>query len=580
MSAEDFKAQGNKAFSSKDYEGAIELFSKAIELDPKNHVLFSNRSAAYGGKKDYDAALADAEETIKLNPSFSKGYSRKGSALHGQREYEASIEAFKAGLEIEPGSAILKKGLEEVERALEKDEAGGGVGGDGIGKMFQDPQMFAKLAANPKTAPLLADSAFRLKLQQMQSNPQLGADAFQDPRMIQVIGVLMGVDLNAFERPEGSSDSFDPRNPEASAPAPAPAAAAASSSTPSAKVEEEEEAEPMEVDDEAGKKAEAEALKKQGNESYKARKFEEAIEFYEKAWSTWPKDISFLTNLAAVFFEQGEFDKAIETCDKAVEEGRELRADYKMVAKAFGRMGTSYQKKGDLENAIKFYNKSLTEHRTPDVLDKLRAAEKTKKDADIAAYISPEKAEEARAHGNELFKKGDFAGAVGAYTEAIKRLPTDPKAFNNRASAYTKLVAFPEALKDANHAITLDPLFVKAHIRKSLVLFGMREYAKAIQACAAATDADVEKKNTREIETQLRKCLVETEKEREGESEEQTLKRAMRDPEVAAIMQDPVMRNILEQAQSDPRALQDHMKSPLIREKIQKLQAAGVIRMR
>lgn len=60
-------------------------------------------------------------QTIKLNPSFSKGYSRKGSALHGQRDYEASIKAFKEGLEIEPGSAILKKGLEEVEKALEKD---------------------------------------------------------------------------------------------------------------------------------------------------------------------------------------------------------------------------------------------------------------------------------------------------------------------------------------------------------------------------------------------------------------------------------------------------------------------------
>jgi len=114
--------------------------------------------------------------------------------------------------------------------------------------------------------------------------------------MIQVIGVLMGVDLNAFERPEGSSDSFDPRNPEASAPPPA----AASSSAPSAKVEEEE-AEPMEVDEEAGKKEEAEASKKQGNEAYKARRFEEAIEFYEKAWSTWPKDISFLTNLAGEY---------------------------------------------------------------------------------------------------------------------------------------------------------------------------------------------------------------------------------------------------------------------------------------
>jgi stress-induced-phosphoprotein 1 len=42
----------------------------------------------------------------------------------------------------------------------------------------------------------------------------------------------------------------------------------------------------------------------------------------------------------------------------------------------------------------------------------------------------------------------------------------------------------------------------------------------------------------------------------------------------------PVMRSILEQAQSDPRALQEHLKSPLIAQKIQKLQAAGIIRMR
>jgi stress-induced-phosphoprotein 1 len=35
----------------------------------------------------------------------------------------------------------------------------------------------------------------------------------------------------------------------------------------------------------------------------------------------------------AVFYEQGEFDKAIATCEKAADEGRELRADYKMIAK-------------------------------------------------------------------------------------------------------------------------------------------------------------------------------------------------------------------------------------------------------
>ena len=54
----------------------------------------------------------------------------------------------------------------------------------------------------------------------------------------------------------------------------------------------------------------------------------------------------------------------------------------------------------------------------------------------------------------------------------------------------------------------------------------------------------------------------------------------MRDPEVAGIMQDPVMQSILQQAQSNPAALQDHMKNPGIRAKIQKLVAAGIIRTR
>ena len=46
-----------------------------------------------------------------------------------------------------------------------------------------------------------------------------------------------------------------------------------------------------------------------------------------------------------------------------------------------------------------------------------------------------------------------------------------------------------------------------------------------------------------------------------------------------SIMQDPVMQTILQQAQSDPAALQEHMKNPGVRAKIQKLVAAGVIRM-
>jgi len=37
--------------------------------------------------------------------------------------------------------------------------------------------------------------------------------------------------------------------------------------------------------------------------------------------------------VVAVFFEQGELDQCIETCQLAVEKGRENRADFKLIAK-------------------------------------------------------------------------------------------------------------------------------------------------------------------------------------------------------------------------------------------------------
>lgn len=46
------------------------------------------------------------------------------------------------------------------------------------------------------------------------------------------------------------------------------------------------------------------------------------------------------------------------------------------------------------------------------------------------------------------------------------------------------------------------------------------------------------------------------------------------------IMNDVVMQSILQQAQSNPQALQDHMKNPTVRTKIMKLINAGIIRTR
>lgn len=578
------KDQGNKAFSAKDYDKAIELFTAAIAIDPSNHVLFSNRSAAKAGKKQWATALEDAEQCIKLNQSWSKGYARKGAALHGAKRFDEAIEAYEAGLTLEDSPA-LRKGLQEVKDAKERDVSEP----LGLGKMFADPNLIGKLATNPRTQKHLADPAFMQKLKLFQQNPALASSALQsDPRMIDVLGVAMGIDMQGFSPDDGfdglppgytppSPRARPPRSPSASTsktpPAPAPA--------PAPPAPEPEDVEMTDEDaEEAKAKADALAAKAQGAEHYKAQRFSEAAEHFKKAWDLWPKDITFLGNLGAAYLEAKEYDQCIATCELAVEEGRGLRADYKIIAKIFGRIGTAYTAKNDLVSAKKYFQKSLSEHRDATILAKLQATEKAIAESERQAYIDPAKSAIAREEGNAAFKNGDFAKAVKLYEESIKRDPSDARGYNNRAAAYMKLMALAEALKDADKAIEVDPAFVKAYIRKATILQTMREYSKALEALQAASSVDTANAHAQEIQAQEFKIQQALFTQRADETEEQTLERAMKDPEVAQIMGDPVMQQILQQAQGNPGALQDHMKNPVVRQKIMKLINAGIIKTR
>ena len=208
---------------------------------------------------------------------------------------------------------------------------------------------------------------------------------------------------------------------------------------------------------EAGQK-----LKQQGNEAYKKKDFATALTHYGNAIELDPNEITYYLNTAAVHFEMKNYTECISTCNKAIDVGRENRADYKLIAKALARMGNAYDKSGDLKNAKMAYEKALTEHRTPDYRSRLSDVEVALKKSEEEAYVNPEMAEEEKQKGNELFKSGDFSNAVKKYTEAIRRNPKDAKLYSNRAACYTKLMSFDLALKDCDKCIELEPNFVKA----------------------------------------------------------------------------------------------------------------------
>ena len=540
--------------------------------------------------KEFDRALEDANKTTDLKPDWAKGWGRKGAALHGQGDLLGAHDAFEEALRLDPSNAQAKSGLDAVKRAIDAEAKadgasfpGGGSGSDpmgGLGNMFNDPKMFEKLAKNPKTSAYLADPQFMAKLQQMSRNPNSMGEMMGDPRILQVMSVLLGIDMS-FANPDGAGPGTGVTEAEEDVPM---TDARPTYHPPPSKAKEhqpEPEPEPEDTEAVAARKAkeEADAEKKLGTEDYKKRKFDAAIEHYKKAWDL-HKDITYLTNLGAAMFEKGDYHGAIEACEKAIEEGRQARADFKIIAKAFGRIGSSYEKLGDLPNATTNYQKSLTEHRTPEILAKFKAAEKAQVKAEKDAYINPEEAEKARQLGAEKFKAADWPGAVEAYTELTKRAPDDPRGYSNRAAALIKLLAFPEAVRDCDEAIKRDPKFIKAYLRKAQALFGTKEYNKCLDVCTEAMEKDEGGKNIREIEAQQQKALEAQFSARVGETEEQTAERIQRDPDIMSILQDPVMQSILNQAKGDPAALNDHMRNPAIRSKIQKLVAAGVIRTR
>uniref|UniRef100_F6SH46 Unc-45 myosin chaperone A n=1 Tax=Ornithorhynchus anatinus TaxID=9258 RepID=F6SH46_ORNAN len=78
-----------------------------------------------------------------------------------------------------------------------------------------------------------------------------------------------------------------------------------------------------------------------------------------------------------------------------------------------------------------------------------------------------------REEGNELFKSGDFEGALTAYTLAL-RLPAAPGdravLHRNRAACHLKLEDYPKAEADASRAIEADGGDVKALFRRSQAL--------------------------------------------------------------------------------------------------------------
>ncbi|KAI8483851.1 Suppressor of G2 allele of SKP1 [Branchiostoma belcheri] len=126
MAAEVF-GQANEAFVDENYEKAVELYTKAIELDGEKSEYFTKRAQTYIKLEQYMDAVTDATKAVELEPSSSKAHLRKGVASFYLDEFESARESFVKGQELDSSEPLFVRWIRKCDANLnleEKEESG------------------------------------------------------------------------------------------------------------------------------------------------------------------------------------------------------------------------------------------------------------------------------------------------------------------------------------------------------------------------------------------------------------------------------------------------------------------------
>jgi tetratricopeptide (TPR) repeat protein len=113
-----------------DYETAVYLLDKAIQLEPGVADLYTDRGIYYCHIGKFDQAVNDLSKAIQLNPRSAKAYHNRGVVHTMQSDYDVAIEDFDKAIELDPSYSLAHSNRAlAIERKLKKDRGSYGPAG-------------------------------------------------------------------------------------------------------------------------------------------------------------------------------------------------------------------------------------------------------------------------------------------------------------------------------------------------------------------------------------------------------------------------------------------------------------------
>lgn len=107
------KNKGNDFYKEGALQEALEMYTKSLEADPTNYVVYSNRALIYLKLEQVNKAIDDCIKGIELEPSFTKFYIRLAT-IYGETNKKLALEYIEKGLAFEPENSVLLNMKEEL----------------------------------------------------------------------------------------------------------------------------------------------------------------------------------------------------------------------------------------------------------------------------------------------------------------------------------------------------------------------------------------------------------------------------------------------------------------------------------
>src|SRR6266566_4332922 len=97
ITAEQYNQQGDAQFEAKQYDDALDLYLKAVQLKPLA-LAFYHIGWIYNDKDDYDQAIPALQQSVRLNPSDAVVLNELGYSYRSLKRFDEALDAYRRAI--------------------------------------------------------------------------------------------------------------------------------------------------------------------------------------------------------------------------------------------------------------------------------------------------------------------------------------------------------------------------------------------------------------------------------------------------------------------------------------------------